>query len=530
MKHLLNESFWQKYQPVLGTEYDDFLASLTKPLPKTIRLNTLRDNAETLKTFLQSEYPDWQLTPHPFGGDLFIIESTDNSRVVPTDMQKNSSFIIHNLSLKPKPLGYSLWHQSGLFYLQEASSALPAQILNPKPGQTVLDLCAAPGSKTTQLAALMQNQGMIIANELSGSRSKALVTNLSRCGVSNTVVTNYDGNMLCNLLPEFFDKILLDAPCTGEGTVQKDADAVRFNNDKKIIAMSKVQLELLESAIAALKIGGEIVYSTCTLDPRENELLVTQVLEKYPQLELVNVSTESGAELPPFEGGLGGSEHVNTTLEFTSIPNNILQKTLRIWPHRALAAGFFVSKFRKTTATPLPPINRRKKPLPDKHRLQKLSPHQTQQIQKYLQNEYAISLPSGTLVTRNQNLWLLPNGGQQLPDQLKIDRAGLLLGKLDKQKKPQISYEFVMALPSFYPPLYERRAGGVKNSNILELSKSEALQYLRGQNLNFPPVKGELRGVNIILTHQNFPLGTAKLLNDQLKNQLPRHMVTNEVY
>jgi len=181
--------------------------------------------------------------------------------------------VIEN-NLEPGELGRALEHLLGYYYVQEIASMLPVIALKPKKNETILDLCAAPGSKTSQLAAKMENTGTIIANDLKLGRMKILASNLERCGVSNTIITKQDGLELCRRLKREnfeFDKILIDAPCSGEGTIRSTPKTLLMWNIKKIKSLSRLQKGLLSYAIEILRPGGEIIYSTCTHAPEENE-------------------------------------------------------------------------------------------------------------------------------------------------------------------------------------------------------------------------------------------------------------------
>ncbi|HCT7388806.1 TPA: 16S rRNA (cytosine(1407)-C(5))-methyltransferase RsmF [Escherichia coli] len=230
--------------------FDDFLAACQRPLRRSIRVNTLKTS---VADFLQLTAPyGWTLTPIPWCEEGFWIER-DNEDAL--------------------PLGSTAEHLSGLFYIQEASSMLPVAALfaDGNAPQRVMDVAAAPGSKTTQIAARMNNEGAILANEFSASRVKVLHANISRCGISNVALTHFDGRVFGAAVPEMFDAILLDAPCSGEGVVRKDPDALKNWSPESNQEIAATQRELIDSAFHALRPGGTLVYSTCTLNREENE-------------------------------------------------------------------------------------------------------------------------------------------------------------------------------------------------------------------------------------------------------------------
>ena len=237
--------------------------------------------------------------------------------------------------LGPGELGNSIEHLLGYFYVQEISSMLPPLALKPKPGEFVLDLCSSPGSKTTQMAAMMKNEGTIIANDVKLDRIKILAANLERCGVMNVVATRNDGVGLCNRLAKKgfkFDKILLDVPCSGEGTLRSSPKTFKMWNFKVVQKLSREQKKLFASAVKCLKVGGEIVYSTCTHSPEENELVVSFALKNFPlKIEKVELPLKCRPGVKEwkdekFEGGV--------------------EKCCRIYPQDNDSEGFFVSKFK----------------------------------------------------------------------------------------------------------------------------------------------------------------------------------------
>jgi len=237
--------------------------------------------------------------------------------------------------LGPGELGNSIEHLLGYFYVQEISSMLPPLALKPKPGEFILDLCSSPGSKTTQMAAMMKNEGTIIANDIKLDRIKILAANLERCGVMNVVATRNDGVGLCNRLAKKgfkFDKILLDVPCSGEGTLRSSPKTFKMWNFKVVQKLSREQKKLFASAVKCLKVGGEIVYSTCTHSPEENELVVSFALKNFP-LEIEKVEL-------PLKCRPGVKEWKDEKFE------EGVEKCCRIYPQDNDSEGFFVSKFK----------------------------------------------------------------------------------------------------------------------------------------------------------------------------------------
>ena len=290
------------------------LEILKKPVQNSIRCNTLKISPEELLKRLRSK--NWSVN-QPFKDcpEVMIIEN----------------------DLAPGELGRSLEHLLGYYYVQEIASMLPVLALKPGPEEFVLDIAAAPGSKTTQIAAEMKGSGSIIANDSSLKRLKILASNLERCGVSNTIITKKDGIALCRRLKEQsfqFDKILEDAPCSGEGTIRSSPITALMWNPKTIKILSRLQKALLASAIEILKPGGEIVYSTCTHAPEENEDVVDFILEKFPDIKIESIKL-------PIKCRSGITEWDGNNY------NQEVKKSCRIYPQDSDTEGFFIAKMKR---------------------------------------------------------------------------------------------------------------------------------------------------------------------------------------
>ena len=252
-----------RYRSII-LDYEEFLLALRQPLRTTFRVSPLKSaRAEILG--LLSNLP---ISPLPFWSDGYVL---DGDRL---------------------PLGNHLAHFLGHIYIQEAASMLPPLLLAPQPGEEVLDLCAAPGSKTTQLAQFMENSGLIVANDVRPDRIKALAFNLERMGVLNTVITNLNGNRFGHLLPDYFDRVLIDAPCSAEATINKSRAVLYQWGEKNIERMATIQIGLLLAGFRALKPGGTLIYSTCTYAPEENEMVVNYLLRRHPQADVMPVQVD----------------------------------------------------------------------------------------------------------------------------------------------------------------------------------------------------------------------------------------------
>lgn len=310
------EKFIERMQELLPNKEDfqSYLEALkTRPL-KSIRCNTLKISPEKLKSRLEKKY-SWKITqPFKTNPEIFSIQST----------------------LEPGEIGRSLEHQLGYYYVQEVTSALPIIALNPKPHDNLLDIAAAPGSKTSQAASHMQNTGLIIANDKSLGRMKILAANLQKQGVSNTILTQKEGSQLCQQLQKSnikFDKILLDAPCSGEGTFRDIPRGMLMWNPNTIKKMSKIQKRLIDAIIPLLKPGGEILYSTCTHAPEENEAILQYAIDNYPlEMQTLTLPLKTRSGIQKWQDQ-----------EFNPEISNC---ACRIYPQDNNTEGFFVSKLK----------------------------------------------------------------------------------------------------------------------------------------------------------------------------------------
>ncbi len=310
----IKESF-QKYLDELISDKEDmkkFLESCKKPTRTIIRCNTLKISPDRLKKRLEAK--GWKISQVHGFPEAMIIESR----------------------LGPGELGRTIEHQTGLYYVQELSSMMSALALEPKEHESVLDLCASPGSKTTQMSMMMNNTGFLLANDVKIDRIRALSSNLERCGCMNVIVSRMDGVRLCEEVASrkiVFDKILVDAPCSGEGIIRSDPKVWSMYNPDMIQGIASLQKKLIASALKCLKSGGILVYSTCTFEPEEDEKVIQFALDK------LNVKLED-FELP-LRTREGIEEWKNKRF------SDEIKKVKRIFPQDNDTEGFFVAKLRK---------------------------------------------------------------------------------------------------------------------------------------------------------------------------------------
>ena len=370
-----------------------------------------------------------------------------------------------------KVSGKSPEHVSGLIYSQEPAAQMVAQVAHPHEGMRVLDLAAAPGGKSTHLLSYLNNTGLLVSNEINNKRSKILVENIERFGARNVLVTNESAERLEKVFSSFFDLIVLDAPCSGEGMFRKQPDAMDYWSLDYPAQCAALQREILEDAVKMLANGGELVYSTCTWAPEENEEIVAWLLDEFP-LELVDI--------PKLNGMTPGIDY---------------PETARMYPHHFKGEGQFVAKFRFV----------------GEHKLPKLKPARSnltadqRSLWQIFQKEHLKVELKGDLQTFGDQLYLLPLG---LPDlsKIKIARNGLHLGTF-KKKRFEPSFALGLAL----------QPSEVKNK--LELSQQDFEVYVGGETLQ---IKESLpNGWYQLIIHGN-GLGFAKLANQTLKNYFPK--------
>ncbi|PWC09661.1 16S rRNA (cytosine(1407)-C(5))-methyltransferase RsmF [Brenneria corticis] len=445
---------------------DEFIAACQRPLRRSIRVNTLKiDSAAFLK--LVEPY-QWRLEPIPWCRDGFWLLNADDDETL--------------------RLGNTLEHLSGLFYIQEASSMLPVSALfhHDAAPQRVLDMAAAPGSKTTQIAAVMDNQGAIIANEYSASRVKVLHANISRCGVGNTALTHFDGRVFGAALPEYFDAILLDAPCSGEGVVRKDPMAMNHWSPESIAGIAATQRELILSAFHALKPGGVLIYSTCTLNAQENQQVCHWLRQTFPD----------ACEFEPLTDLFPGAALAATEEGF-----------LHVFPQIYDSEGFFVARLRKTASVPpLPAPGYQVGKFPFSPLSAKDRATVTQAARQHgleWQNDRL------QLWQRDNEIWLFPAALASALGKIRFSRIGVKLAERFA-KGYRWQHEAVIALAN------------ADAGHAYALSDRLACEWFQGKD-SYPepaPSSDEL-----LLTYRNCPVGLAKRIGSRIKNSLPRDLV-----
>ena len=436
---MIPAEFLDRMKPLLGEEYEAFLASLDRPLQKGLRLS--RRKTGVLPDFLGEPIP-WTSTGHYYAEGA-------------------------------RP-GKHPFHEAGLYYLQEPSAMAPAELLRPMPGERVLDLCAAPGGKSTQLGDMLMGRGILVANEIHPKRAKILSRNIERMGIPNALVLNMHPRDLEKRFEGWFDKILVDAPCSGEGMFRKEEAAGADWSPETVQMCAGRQAEILDSAAKMLRPGGRLLYSTCTFAPEENEGNISAFLLRHPDFHVVPIDS------PWFSPGRP---------DWTDIGQPSLGGTARLWPHKLPGEGHFAALLEREgdkPGTELP--GERSVPIP-------------KELSGFLQ-ELDIALPEGKLIFFGQSLYLCP---EELPalKGLKVLRPGLELGLLLKNR-----FEPAHGLALW--------CGHAAVEADFPADGPEIQQYLRGNVL-----PGEQKGWTLVKA-DGLSLGWAKGSGGQLKNHFPK--------
>lgn len=446
--------FRARMQTWLGSEADAFLAALDTVPRLGLRVNTLKVTVERLRSRLP-----WPTIPVPWCPEGFV---------VPADAEP--------------PPGRHPYHAAGLYYLQDPSAMAAAVLLDPQPDEWVLDLCAAPGGKATHLAARMADRGLLVANESVSARAAALVENLERAGATRILVTTAAATDLAVRWPGQFDRVLVDAPCSGEGMFRKSPVARREWSPAVVVGCALRQRHILAAAAALVRPGGRLLYATCTFAPEENEAVIAHFLRRHSDFNLVTPPA-----LPGFDPGR--PDWIEPDLA-AGLP---LERCVRIWPHRTVGEGhFFALLQREGQPTPRP-----SPPLPTVRDLPPL-------LRLVWEANFAVPFPSQGWLAVGEWLHLSPVGpGFWQP--LRPRRIGLRVGQ---QRGRHFAPDHALALAALPP----RSDGRLE----LALDTAELRAFLRGEPFPHPGPDGW-----VLVGADGFGLGWGKRVQGVVKNHLP---------
>lgn len=452
--------FLERMQHLLGAEFPQFLASYNQPATLGLRVNHLKTSNQDFV----SRTP-WRLTPVPWCSSGFT------------------------LPLEAQP-GKQPYHAAGLYYLQESSAMAVAEVLSPQPGEVVLDISAAPGGKATHLAAKMANQGLLVANEIHPKRVWALAENLERCGVRNALVTNETPSRLAAYFGACFDRVLVDAPCSGEGMFRKSETAMAEWKPDMAESCAIRQAALLNEAARLVRPGGWMVYSTCTFAPQENEGLIGQFLAGHPEFKITPVPSLPGLSQ-------GHPEWAETFSQFN------LQYAARIWPHLANAEGHFIALLRHAdgeTSSTHPRLQARRGAF-----TRQIPTEFTRLYQEFSQEHMQPPLVDERLWLEGSYLYQLPSF---LPEfsSLRVIHPGWWLGSF-KKGRFEPSHALAMGIQS----------PQAKQSLRLDPDDPWIISYLHGESLAAPGEDGW-----VLVTVDGYALGWGRRVNNVLKNHYPR--------
>ena len=473
--------FKNRMSALLGDEYDAFEKSFESDEARTRGLRISRRETDALLPPCLQKYTDGQI-PWCANGFYCLEESMP---------------------------GKSILHEAGAFYLQEPSAMLPAVLAGVKPGEKVLDLCAAPGGKATALGNALQGEGVLVANEIHPGRASILSENIERMGIPNALVLNETPEHIAELFPDFFDAIVVDAPCSGEGMFRKEEVAVSEWSPENVTMCADRQKDILREAVKCLKYGGRLVYSTCTFAPAEDEENVAWLLNEFPELSLSDIPEEIRKVVSS-----GRPEWADGNPE--------LQKCVRLWPHLQKGEGHFAALFKKSSPLFDSIADNTSKRKSDKKRSKNiaLSKEQRDCFEVFAKETFTESglerfkevttyLPTDERVATlfGDNLYIMPFffSGKGV----RIMRAGLHVGTFAKNR-----FEPSMALA--------RTLTKEDVKNVLPLTEQEkdiAIRYIQGEQLS--GISPDLKGWTLV-TYEGYSLGFGKASGGVLKNHYPK--------
>lgn len=457
----LPEEFRERMREFLAGEAEEFFCSYENPRAYGLRYNPLKFPSGEVFEQAVSQGAGWELSPVPWCAQGYYYQP---------DIQP----------------GKHPWHEGGAYYIQEPSAMCAVELLEPKPGENICDLCAAPGGKTTQIAGKMQGQGLLVSNEVCGNRAKILSQNVERMGIANAVVLNESAEHLAQGFQEFFHRILVDAPCSGEGMFRKEPRAVQEWSTEHVKQCAQRQHDILNHAAEMLRPKGVLVYSTCTFSLEENEQCIQWFLDNHPEFTLEK--SEIGERY--FHSGK-------------------MEGAYRLWPHKLLGEGHFAARLRKDVSSDIQMTNKKLREDGfcrkgrERHKIEEAL-RQFREFQKTALCKEIEETLAGKYALFSEQLYLLP---ENMPgfQGWKTLRPGLHLGTCKKNR-----FE-----PSHALALYLRPQEVKQN---VELWRQEASKYLHGETVS---CQEEKKGW-VLVCSGGLPLGWGKAVHGIVKNHYPK--------
>lgn len=479
----LPHAFLERMEKLLGTEYNDFLESYEQERTYGLRRNPLK----TSETEFMEKIP-FTLEPVSWAQEGYYYHASDQP-------------------------GRNILHEAGAYYIQEPSAMAVVEILDPQPGESILDLCAAPGGKSTQIAGRMQGKGLLVSNEIITSRAKILSQNIERLCIRNCVVCNETPDRMAAFFPVFFDRIVVDAPCSGEGMFRKDDTAVAEWSKEHVAMCADRQYGILTKAAGMLKPGGFLVYSTCTFAPDENEGVISRFLREHEDFTI--------EEVPHNDAFVPGRP------DWIQNPVKGLEHTMRLMPYKLRGEGHYIAALRRcggmqdtymeTAAEKQETagngnagtlVDKKHRSAKRRSAMDKNQVISVSSVQIFLTEE--LGLPGdwldrqcGRIQAFGDQVYLVPEAMISM-DGMKVVRPGLHLGT-NKKNRIEPAHALALALNI------------EETDKKMSLSEEEAKRYIHGDSLTCGVQKGWT-----ILTYEGYPLGFGKAANGQMKNHYPR--------
>ena len=449
------EKLYSRYKTIIP-DFRDFMEFIKRPLLQSFRVNTLKAKRDEILLLLK----DLKIKSLPFYNNGFLLQ----------EKTRFGNHITHNL---------------GMIYIQEIASMIPVVVLDPKPDEVVLDLCAAPGSKTTQIAQSMGNSGLLVANEINRKRAQGLIHNIKRCGLLNEAVIILRGQRIDKILPDYFDRILIDAPCSAEGTIRKSKAVLYHWGLKNIQRMAKIQKGLIVSGFRALQPGGTMVYSTCTFAPEENEGVVAYLLDRFPEAEIMPIT------IPNFKIRPGITKWQGETFD------KRLKSCARILPQDNDTAPFFIARIIKRGVF--------------KRRIDYMGKIEFEgSAVEHFYRRFGVDPKrfKGYSIFQNKGMSFISTPQVYSFWEVKTIRKGLEFGKIYGQEiKPDNDLIQIF--------------GKKANRNYYEIKEHQLNKFLKGETIRIDSRSGISNGF-VIVTYKKMPIAIGKYNGKEIKSEVKR--------